>query len=346
MKLPPTRFQLFGLGDRPKLLYRSGSVWDVLRRSRVQTWPVVAEHFRPADYAVDLDLSDGRRVTICDDEDALWIDQQGQRKVIGQCPVRLPRFDEHPHAHLLRVLLGEILVTIEAGAPLPNHLAYRKPWYRDAAMTAMVLAKTGNLHLIRDWIIHLTDPFDRNNAGDEEPDNLGQLLYLIWLTADASHPLVGRVLRQARRFTEGHHIVGRTDGAVHPVYQTKWLKFGLRSLGLADPYRPPDLPDSYSPLVWWAFTDHNPQQPHFSPRQRELYPYLAWAEDHFYGVHATPPSIQPGCPLSYEAHASQADYQAMRIVDPGYVTDRIATPHSWHAAEMFLYWQESQARES
>jgi len=228
----------------------------------------------------------------------------------------------------------------DAGAPLPNHLAYRKPWYRDGAMTAMVLAKTDNLHLIRNWVTHLTEPFDRNNAGDEEPDNLGQLLYLISLMADASHPLVDSVLRQARRFTEGHHIVGRTDGALHPVYQTKWLKFGLRSLKLDDPYRLPDLADSYSPLVWWAFTDHNPQQPRFDPRQRELYPYLAWAEDHFYGVQATPPSIQPGYPLSYEAHASQADYQAMGIVDPGYTADRIAAPHSWHAAEMFLFWQE------
>jgi len=345
MKLSPTRFQFLGLGDRPKLLYCGGSLWDVSRRTPVQTWPVVTEHFRPADYAVDLDLSDGQRVTICDDEDALWIDRHGQRTVIGQCPVCLPRFDDHPHAHLLRVLLGEILVTIDTGAPLPNHLAYRKPWYRDAAMAAMVLAKTGNLHLIRDWISSLAEPFDRNNAGDEEPDNLGQLLYLISLTTDASHPLVARVLRQAHRFAEGHHIVGRTDGAPHPLYQTKWLKFGLRSLGLPDPYRLPDVADSYSPLVWWAFTDHNPHEPYFDPRQRELYPYLAWAEDHFYDAHVTPPSAQPGCPLSYEAHASQANYQAMRIVDPAYATDQIAAPHSWHAAEMFLYWLERQSPE-
>jgi hypothetical protein len=45
-------------------------------------------------------------------------------------------------------------------------------------------------------------------------------------------------------------------------------------------------------------------------------------------------------PLSWEAEASQAKYAGMTRIDPKYVERRLCAPHTWHAAEMFLYLLE------
>jgi len=198
------------------------------------------------------------------------------------------------------------------------------------------LQKTDNLHLIKPWILKLNEPFDHNNAGNREPDNLGQVLYLISLTADSSHPLVDKVLRTIPQFQKGKHLVGSTDFSEHPVYQTKWLKFGLRALGLEDPYEIPAVFDSYSALFWMDFKTAHVQGPAFSKKAMTNYPYLAWAQAHF---HFGPPpmSLQEQYPLTWEAHASQANYAGMRLVSKEYTDRKICVPHSWHAAEMFLF---------
>jgi hypothetical protein len=118
-----------------------------------------------------------------------------------------------------------------------------------------------------------------------------------------------------------------------PVYQTKWLKFGLRALGLADPYQIPMIPDNYSSLFWWDYKDkHVDKQTGHSDR----YPYLGWARDHFSGGESSPIGNR-NYPLTWETQASQADYPKLNIIDPVYVQQRTSAPHTWHAAEVFLY---------
>jgi hypothetical protein len=234
------------------------------------------------------------------------------------------------------VLYQELLVNIIPAGPVPNLFVYSKPWYRDGAMVCMCLEKTGNLHLAEGWIQGLREPFDRNNAGNCEPDNLGEALYMISLVSDARHPAVKAILDSAQRFHKDKYIVGITDGAEHPVYQTKWLKYGLRALGLDDPYEIPRVFDSYSALFWMDYRSEHVEGPGFSERSRELYPYLGWAEDHFYN--RTPKITWTGeqYPVTWEASASEANYAGMRIVSEEFVERRIAAPHTWHAAEMFL----------
>jgi len=65
-----------------------------------------------------------------------------------------------------------VLVNIVPAGPVPNLFVYRKPRCRDAAMVCMVLQRTGNLHLVADWIASLRRPFDLNNARNREPDSL------------------------------------------------------------------------------------------------------------------------------------------------------------------------------
>jgi hypothetical protein len=201
-------------------------------------------------------------------------------------------------------------------------------------MTAMVLRGTGNIALIRDWIISLSDPFD-HNAGVSEADNLGEVLYLISCVSDRNHPLVAAALKGADTFKKGTYITGTTDGADHPVHQTKWLKFGMNSLGIPNEgVSIPTMRDNYASLFWWSFKDGQ-IGPEFSSADARNYPYLAWARDHLSGAQ-TGPVAAGSYPLTWEAYASQADYRGMSIVSADLTAARFAAPHSWHAAEMFL----------
>ncbi len=336
MHLPKVKFYLFGMGNRQKFLYRDGTLFNALTGKAVHQWKVAKETIQPCEYTVRSNTSDGKKIIITEDEKAVWIQEGVKQLSLTEGTVNLPKFKGHPHASLLRILLHEILINIVDTKPVPNFLVYSKPWYRDAAMVAMCLQKTDNLHLIKPWILKLDEPFDRNNSGNREPDNLGQVLYLISLAADSSHPLVEKVLRTIPQFRKGKHLEGSTDFSAHPVYQTKWLKFGLRALGLEDPYEIPAVFDSYSALFWMDFKTAHVQGPAFSKKAMTNYPYLVWAEAHF---HDGPPpmSLQEQYPLTWEAHASQANYAGMKLVSKEYTDRKICAPHSWHAAEMFLF---------
>jgi hypothetical protein len=154
--------------------------------------------------------------------------------------------------------------------------------------------------------------------------------------SDSSHPLVEKVFDTIPEFQEGRHLDGSTDFSKHPVYQTKWLKFGLRALGLQDPYEIPAVFDSYSALFWMDYKMEHVQGKGFSKNGITNYPYLGWAEAHFHGWPAPTP-VEEQYPMTWEAHASQANYPGMKLVSKEYTNRRICAPHSWHAAEMFLY---------
>jgi hypothetical protein len=217
---------------------------------------------------------------------------------------------------------------------------YANPWRRDAAMMAMCLEKTGNLDLIRNWVISLKDPYDHNNklngVAENEVDNLGETLYLVSLFSNQHQPIVWRVRSEVSRvyINDGQHrfIVGRTDFHGAPRYETKWLKFGLRALGMYDPFSVPDLRDDYSSLFWCDFKETNVED---APRN-DNYPYLSWARDHYFGKKRSPISDRD-YPLTWETNASQASYEWMASIDPEFTARKTAMPHSWHAAEVFLY---------
>ena len=377
--LPDLRFFLFGMGDRLKLIYRDGRLINALTGNIEEQWNVEKAVIVPSEYTVALDLANPpagqpRTVQIREDENGVWILQPGKRPRLipgTRSPLALPRFADNAYGPLLRVLHQEVLINVIYGRPVPNFMVYAKPWYRDAALMAMVLRETGNLRLIRDWIMALRDPFDRNNHGIAEADNPGQVLFLVSLVSDKTHPVVQAALDSVKQFEyltdtgvvrhsdrpnpspsgEGSRsIVGKTDYAEHPVFQTKWLKYGLKSLGLPDPYVIPAQYDSYSSLFWWDYKDQHVSaasagKKEFDDGLSTNYPYLVWAEDHFYDRAAPQKRGIVGnldYPLSWEQNASDAHYPGMTVLEKGLVKQRLAFPHTWHAAEMFLSLMEKQ----
>ncbi|MDG3007687.1 hypothetical protein [Paludisphaera mucosa] len=332
-KLPPVAFFLFGMGDRRKLVYKGGVLRDARTGEEVRRWDVQDERIAPSAYAVALKTMGGGRVFLVEDEEAVWLEEDGRKTALARGRVVLPTFAGRRRAAVLRVLRQELLINVVEGRPTPNFMVYPKPWYRDGAMMAMAFEKTGDLDLIRGWILGLREPYDRNNNGEDEADNLGEALYLISLVSDADHPLVPVVRRELKRFEKGRHIEGRSDFAPHPVYQTLWAKLGLASLGLDDPYEAPRTADGYAALAWWApRTDDRLAQ---KVIESDAYPYLTWAGSHFTGSHRGKLGDRD-YPLTWEADASQADYRGMNVVDPAYAEAKLCTPHTWHAAEALL----------
>jgi hypothetical protein len=338
-EMPNVRFFLFGMGLRPKFLYRDGRLIDLRTGVIVGQWKIKSDVILPPEYRVVLTKEDGGKLQIAEDEYAVWITDSTNRATIAktEIPVKLPTFEGSKYPQVLRVLHQELLFNITPEGPVPNFFVYKKPWIRDGAMTAMALQRTGNLRSIRDWIMNLRDPFDRNNKGEAEADNLGEALYLISLVSDRKHPLVQNILLTTKQFEQdspnGKYISGKTDFAEHPVYQTKWLKYGLRALSISDSFGIPEMHDTYSALFWMDFRDAYVIGK--DAVDRGNYPYLGWACDHFHNVKKSPISNRD-YPLTWEQNAGQADYAGLAILDKVYVEQKLATPHSWHAAEVFL----------
>jgi len=241
-------------------------------------------------------------------------------------------------------LLDEMLECIVGGVPLPNSTVYDRPWIRDAAMMAMVLERVGELNRTRTWIEQLVDPFDRNN-GSEEPDNLGQALYLASLVGDDSHPVAVAVLSRLPEFlAEDGTMLGTTDFAIRPGYAGRWLNFGLSKLGHAPLATIPEEPDDYDCLFWMD-----------GPKLRTAgsgnwdsatdYPYLAWASAHSYREPAPLHLLgRIEGVLTWESEASAADYSKISSGSPMLQVPRTCAPHSWHAAEAWLYLDDLETR--
>lgn len=344
--LPDVHFFLFGMGARTKLIYKAGALTDAATGRTLRRWQVKSEAIVPPAYRVDMTTEAGAPVRIAEDETAVWIEENGKREELPgtRHPLRLPAFAGCRYPQILRVLHQELLINVIGGKPVPNFFIYHTPWYRDGAMMAMCFRETGNLGEIKDWVLGLREPYDRNNCGETEADNLGQALFLISLVAGRTHPLVERILKELPKFevsaAGGKYLKGRSDFAFHPVYQTRWAKFGLAALGLPDPYTVPRQPDSYAALFWWA--DHESYVKSGDAGSR-LYPYLNWAAAHFHHARRLPVGNRD-YPLTWEQNASQADYSAMKAVDGEYARQRLGAPHTWHAAEVFLYLREEKSR--
>ena len=344
-EMPDVPFFLFGMGDRTKFVYKQGKLIESLSGNIVHEWQVAEELIVPSLYRVLIKTTDGKTVLVEEDEQAVWLSENGASRVSvagTEFPLSLPDFSNHRYARILKVLHQEILINILDGTPLPNYFVYKNGWRRDGAMMGLCLEKTGNVDLIKPWVLNFSSPYDRNNANEEEADNLGQTLYLISLFADKEHPVVKNTLEEVKRYErkneQGIFIQGRSDFHETPVYQTKFLKWGLSKLGLPDDYIIPQVEDNYATLFWWDY-----KEAHFSYTNgpegsagSDKYPYLGWAADHFYGLKRNPISNRD-YPLTWEIEASQANYEGMRIIDEQYVAQRNASPHTWHAAEVFLY---------
>jgi hypothetical protein len=158
--------------------------------------------------------------------------------------------------------------------------------------------------------------------------------------SDKEHPLVAAILENSKAFCNTDYIEGRTDAGTHPVYQTKWMKFGLKCLGLPDPYKIPVAFDPYSSVFWMDFRNIPNHGPSFPEKTKESSPHLIWAEAHFNGWDPPIPVSAKAYPMSWEMHGDRNPPYGMSIISPDFLERRIVAPNARHAAEMLLYFLE------
>lgn len=337
MKVPHHPYFLFGMGNRRKLLYKGGTLYDALTGEILRSWSPIQEQILPQEFKVKWQTREGRQYSLEEDANAVTLKVEGTHTILTAGPINLPDFSAAGHGAAMRVMLHEVLINVVEGKPLTNLLMQTSPTYRDAAVICEALRITGNLSLVKDWILALPGPYDPSSS-TRDADNLGQALFLLSLVTDKEHPLVAKIVQSAAMLRKFDYIEGRTEGAEHPVYQTKWLKFGLKRMGLDDPYKFPLAFDSYSSVFWMDFRDIPNNGPPFTEAVKEAAPHLAWAEAHFHAWDPPQPLPAKAYPMSWEVvPPEQPAPQAMSLISREMVDKRIVTPQARHAAEMLLY---------
>ncbi|MEY4540379.1 MAG: hypothetical protein RLZZ306_2136 [Bacteroidota bacterium] len=339
--LPPVNFFFFGMGDRLKMIYKDGVLYNAKTGKTLRRWKTKTATIVPSEYLVHLELENGKIVDIQEDTQGVYIYENNMQVIMAESRLGLPSFEGKKYAPILRVLHHEILMNIDEGLPLPNFLVYQKTNYRTAAMMTMVLKQTNNLNLISNWVANLREPYDRSIEGNPEIDNLGEALYIVSMVSDSKHPLIEKILEEADGYKNGDYIEGKTEDSFHPVYQTKWIKFGLKSLGISDNYKIPLIYDNYSPVFWLDFKTQNVGGRQFDDVTSSNSPYLTWAEDHTFNQRRAIVSLVD-YPLTWESENKSANYLGMNVVDQTYAQSRICATHGWHAAEMFLLLMEQK----
>ena len=339
--LPIVNFFFFGMGDRLKMVYRDGTLYNAKTGKSVRRWRVKSAIIVPSEYLVHLELENGKAVDIQEDTQGVYVYENNMQIIMTESRLNLPSFEGKKYASVLKVLHQEILMNVDEGIPLPNFLVYKKTNYRSAAMITMVLKQTNNLSLISNWVRSLREPYDRSIEGSPEIDNLGEVMYIISVVSDSKHPLIDRILEEADGYKNSDYIEGKTEDSFHPVYQTKWMKFGLKALGISDNYKIPLIYDNYSPVFWMDFKTQNVGGRQFDEITSLNSPYLTWAEDHTFNQKRAIVSLVD-YPLSWESENKTANYSSMNIIDQTYTQSRLCATHSWHASEMFLLLMEQK----
>lgn len=339
--LPHVKFFQFGMGNRTKILYKEGVLTNALSGDTLKKWKIKTEIIVPANYLVYLITTDNKKITIKEDTTGVWVYSKWKDEVIPgtESKIRLPEFEDCRYPRIMKVLHHEILINIVNSKPLPNFYVYSEPLRREASMMAMCLNYTNNLHLIKTWVQDLDTPYDKNR---QDAGNLGQTLYLISLYSKKNTSLINKTLEEAvkreNKISSVKFIDGQTDSIYTPVYANKWLKFGLKSLTMKDEYSIPFVEDSYSALVWWAFRSYYKTGTKDTCNKSNQ-PYFGWACDHFHGDINSPVSNYD-YPLTWEKDIKSVNYTPLKKLDNALVEAHIASPNSWHAAEMFLYLLE------
>ncbi len=333
-------FYLFGFGNRKKLLYKPGVLIDIETQEEIYKFEETKNAIVPNLYTVIIECENGDYVKIYEDEEAVHIKINDKEQVIEGTDkkIDLYEFKNQRYRNIKKVLYSEILFNIKDSKIYPNIFVYDNAWYRDAAITSMALKQTNNLDLIKDWVNNITEIYDMQNGGNKEPDNLGELLYLLSTQEDINYDLVNKIEKEAKNLAKsnenGYYIYGKTDSSDQYLYQNLWYKLGIESVGKKFKFDINAIQeDTYSRMAWWSS---------YKVKYNDKllgninYPYLSYANRHKmnYGDIVVSANYYP---LSWEKYGSEADYSKIKIIDSKFEKLQISPTHTWAASELLLF---------
>lgn len=273
-------------------------------------------------------------IQIKENENGIYLYRNNKKIILDESmKINIPDFSKYKYEDKLRILFYEVMINMTENGPKPNFIVYKNSFYRDAALAAMVCNKTGNMQVLTKWIEGMNSVYDHARVSVNEPDNLGQVLFLQSLVKNKNKKLINDVIIEAERITDSRGVLnGITDGDNHPIYATGWLKFGLESLGMdSSKWKLPlDVEDSYADLLWfynseWMKKYKQSHQYHCDT----AWQYLDYARAHFFNYPIEKRDKKNNeFPLSYEV-GSNADY--FKYFDEDIYKLHLATPHIWGA---------------
>ena len=122
------------------------------------------------------------------------------------------------------------------------------------------------------------------------------------------------------------------------------MKFGLKRLGLPDPYIIPSAFDPYSSVFWMDYRDVSNNGPGFTRKFEGRQPFT-WPGPRRISTVGILPCRWPrkSYPLSWEIHPEGKPPYGMGIISPEFLDRRIVAPQARHAAEMLLYFLDHSA---
>ena len=332
-------YYYFGFANRRKLLYKPGLLMDINTKEVLYEFEEEERLIIPNIYTVLVKTTSNDYIKIYEDESGVHYSINKKSNIVEGTDLKLElyNFDNQTYQQLKKELYGEILFNIKDSTIYPNIIVYEKPWYRDAAITSMVLKQTNNTNLITEWIDNITELYDNNN-GYEEPDNLGELLYLISTQENKNEELIDRIEEEAQRLAEdnpnGYYLYGKTDFTDQHLYQNLWYKLGIEKVGRKNYFDLDSIPeDDYSKGAWWStyktsvFNNLN---------SNYEYPYLSYAIRHKQKQGNIIINSQL-YPLSWEKNASHAKYENYQGISNTMYDTNTSVLHTWSAAELLLF---------
>ena len=346
----------FGMGNRTKLMIKlkgnDGILEDLTHNKELFHYHGVRKvEIAPSDYRVSMELADGKKCDVFENERGVFWGTDKTVSIVGgtHAVVKLPTFSNNPFGKVLRVLLHDVLFNVKNGKVYPNIFVYDKPWLRDAAMGGMVLEKTGNTHLIKNWVQGMDTFYDLQNGGARERDNLGEFLYLKGLfPASENDKSIDRVCAEIKRHVVRRnsktYIEGLVDFQPNNQYITTFASIGMDKVGIKHHLTEASDKGGYSDLLWFSDSAcHNRSMIKIIMDWKHArsgicdknFPYLDWARGHYYDTWNLPFS-NSNFILSWEATASSANYEGMKRISEASAGKKVAFPHTWTAAEMFL----------
>lgn len=328
-------YYFYGMGNRKKYVYMSGQIIDLDTREVIITFDEKEHYIIPNLYMVIIETKDKKFYEIKETEEGVFCNDELLKGT--DIPIKFYDFSNQKYSNMKKTLYGEILFNIKDSAIYPNIIVYDHPWYRDAAITSMVLKQTNNTDLITDWVSRIEDIYDRQNDGVEEADNLGELLYILSTQEEKRQDLIEKIEAEATRLAQenpnGYYIYGKTDFGDQYLYQNLWYKLGMESLGKEYPFDLESIPeDNYSKMAWWS--DYELKDT--SPEKIQIqFPYLSYAYYHKLGKGPIP--INKNLyPMSWEMGASSANYDNYESKVPELSRQKASSLHSWSASELLL----------
>ncbi len=92
--LPDVPFFQFGMGNRKKLIYKNGKLYDPFTGNLYQAWEVKSETLIPNEYRVDILTSTGNQVVIFENETGVYIREDIKTRQVENTavPLNLPDF--------------------------------------------------------------------------------------------------------------------------------------------------------------------------------------------------------------------------------------------------------------